>query len=325
MIISSYIIAPLVGGIIGYVTNDIAIRMLFRPHTAKYILGWRVPFTPGIIPKEKGRIAEAVGAVISNHLMSQEVLGKYLLSDSMVGRVRQSVEDFIAAQKVNDETVRQFLEHYLSSEDISILVYNVNDSLTRQMHDKVSDPELGRQVAHAAMSYIAEKITSTGGEDILVEIGGAVGGLGRMAKHFFTSSVINKFLELLREPVEKVLAKNVNAIFQKNGDAIISNLVGSEMEKFLAQPVKDLLAGQDDKLVDAVSTVISIYKTIITVHLPKILEGIDISSIVRNRVNEMDMNETETLILQVMDKELRAIVWLGALLGTLMGCVNIFL
>lgn len=34
MIITSYIIAPLVGGVIGYVTNDIAIRMLFRPHTA---------------------------------------------------------------------------------------------------------------------------------------------------------------------------------------------------------------------------------------------------------------------------------------------------
>ena len=26
--------------------------MLFRPHTAKHIMGWRVPFTPGIIPKE---------------------------------------------------------------------------------------------------------------------------------------------------------------------------------------------------------------------------------------------------------------------------------
>ena len=34
MIISSYILAPLVGGVIGYVTNDITIRMLFRPHTA---------------------------------------------------------------------------------------------------------------------------------------------------------------------------------------------------------------------------------------------------------------------------------------------------
>lgn len=35
----SYIIAPLLGGVIGYITNDIAIRMLFRPHTAKYIFG----------------------------------------------------------------------------------------------------------------------------------------------------------------------------------------------------------------------------------------------------------------------------------------------
>lgn len=59
MIITSYIIAPLVGGVIGYVTNDIAIRMLFRPHTAKHIMGWRVPFTPGIIPKEKGRVSQS--------------------------------------------------------------------------------------------------------------------------------------------------------------------------------------------------------------------------------------------------------------------------
>lgn len=70
----SYIIAPLLGGVIGYITNDIAIRMLFRPHTAKYIFGIHIPFTPGIIPKEKGRIAEAVGGVISENLMNKEVL-----------------------------------------------------------------------------------------------------------------------------------------------------------------------------------------------------------------------------------------------------------
>lgn len=37
------------------------------------------------------------------------------------------------------------------------------------------------------------------------------------------------------------------------------------------------------------------------------------------------MNETEKLIFQVMDKELKAIVWLGALLGAVMGCINIFI
>ena len=325
MFITLYILPPLVGGVIGYVTNDIAIRMLFRPHTAKYIMGWRVPFTPGIIPKEKGRIAEAVGTAISDNLMSKEVLEKYLLSDNMVGRVRSSMEEFIAKEKANGETVSQFLEHYLSRGEVMTLADNAKEGLTRQMHDKISDPDLGRQVAKAAMTYISEKITSNGGEDILSEIGGLVGGLGMAAKLFFTGSVISKFLELLREPVERFLAKNVNEILQKNGDAIISNLVESETDKFLSRPVKDLLAGQEAKLADAVNTMVSIYKTIITEHLPKILESIDISTIVRERINEMDMDETEKLILQVMNKELRAIVWLGALLGTLMGCVNIFL
>lgn len=325
MIITSYILAPLVGGIIGYVTNDIAIRMLFRPHKAKYIMGWRVPFTPGIIPKEKERIAEAVGTAISDNLMSEAVLEKYLLSDNMVNRVRTSIVDFIANQKTNSETVAQFLEHYLSREEVATLADSAKEGLTRQMHDKISDSELGWQVAKAAMEYVADKINSNGAADILSEIGGLVGGLGMAAKLLFTGSVINKFLELLREPVERFLAKNVNEILQKNGDAIIGNLVESETDKFLSRPVKDLLAGQEAKLADAVNTMVSIYKTIITDHLPKILESIDISAIVRERINEMDMDETEKLILQVMNKELRAIVWLGALLGMLMGCVNIFL
>lgn len=100
----SYIIAPLLGGVIGYITNDIAIRMLFRPHTAKFVFGIHIPFTPGIIPKEKGRIAEAIGGVISENLMNKEVLEKYLLSEDMIGKVRSAVEEFIAKQQQNQET-----------------------------------------------------------------------------------------------------------------------------------------------------------------------------------------------------------------------------
>lgn len=39
-------------------------------------------------------------------------------------------------------------------------------------------------------------------------------------------------------------------------------------------------------------------------------------------VNEMDVAETENLMLQVMNKELKAIVWLGAGLGLIMGSIN---
>ena len=48
------IIGPLVGAIIGLITNGIAIKMIFRPLYAKYLWGWKLPFTPGLIPKEKG-------------------------------------------------------------------------------------------------------------------------------------------------------------------------------------------------------------------------------------------------------------------------------
>ena len=88
------------------------------------------------------------------------------------------------------------------------------------------------------------------------------------------------------------------------------------------KPVCNLLEGHDDQLKQAVNTVESIYRAIISDHLPKILESIDISKIVRERINEMDVNETEKLIFQVMDKELKAIVWLGALLGLVMGSIN---
>lgn len=50
---ATYIIAPLLGGVIGYITNDIAIRMLFRPHKAKYIREYMSPLRLVLFLKRK--------------------------------------------------------------------------------------------------------------------------------------------------------------------------------------------------------------------------------------------------------------------------------
>lgn len=319
----SYIIAPLLGGVIGYITNDIAIRMLFRPHTAKYIFGIHIPFTPGIIPKEKGRIAEAVGGVISENLMNKEVLGKYLLSEDMVGKVRSAVEEFIATQQRNDETVSQFLGHYLSKEEIDTISQSINQSITKQTYEKLADSSVGEKVAHIAIDHVAQKLTIDGAQELLSGIGGALGGLGGMAAGLFGGNIVAKFLGMLRDPAEHFLAKNINTMLRDNGEEIVSNMIGGEVDNFLNKPVSKLLEGHEEQLAQAVNTIESIYRSIITEHLPKILQSIDISKIVRERINEMDVNETEKLIFQVMDKELKAIVWLGALLGLVMGSINI--
>ena len=318
----SYIIAPLLGGVIGYITNDIAIRMLFRPHTAKYIFGIHIPFTPGIIPKEKGRIAEAVGGVISENLMNKEVLEKYLLSEDMVGKVRSAVKEFISTQQRNDETVVQFLGHYLSKEEIDTFAQNINQSITKQTYEKLADSSVGEKVAHIAIDHVAQKLTIDGAQELLSGIGGALGGLGGMAAGLFGGNIVAKFLGMLRDPAEHFLAKNINTMLRDNGEEIVSNMIGGEVDNFLNKPVSKLLEGHEEQLAQAVNTIESIYRSIITEHLPKILQSIDISKIVRERINEMDVNETEKLIFQVMDKELKAIVWLGALLGLVMGSIN---
>lgn len=82
----SYIMISLLGALIGYIANDIAIRMLFRLHKTKYVLSLHASFNQGVIPKELGRTANVIGGVISENLLNKEVLERYLLSDDMVGR-----------------------------------------------------------------------------------------------------------------------------------------------------------------------------------------------------------------------------------------------
>lgn len=61
---------PIVGGIIGYFTNDLAIKMLFRPYRPLYIAGRRLPFTPGLIPSNQERLAKRIADTIMGSLLT---------------------------------------------------------------------------------------------------------------------------------------------------------------------------------------------------------------------------------------------------------------
>jgi uncharacterized membrane protein YheB (UPF0754 family) len=67
-----YISPPILGGLIGYYTNDIAIKMLFRPYKAVYIFGQKVPFTPGLIPSNQERLGQNIANAIMKSLLTPE-------------------------------------------------------------------------------------------------------------------------------------------------------------------------------------------------------------------------------------------------------------
>ena len=85
----------------------------------------------------------------------------------------------------------------------------------------------------------------------------------------------------------------------------------------------EFFLGHEEQIENAKTAILSVYRTIILEHLPRILATLNISQIVEQRINEMDMNEIEPIILEVMNKELKAIVWFGAGLGTIIGCANL--
>lgn len=335
IMIISYIVPPLVGAVIGYITNDIAIRMLFRPHEAKFLFGKQLPFTPGIIPKEKGRLAESIGTTISANLMNQEVLEKHLLSEEMRVKIVEALDRFINKQKRNDESLRELLAHYLSPQEINDISKKGADDLTELFYKKLATSEVGNDIAHLAVAHVMDKMQHFGsgfGDKLADEGIGHGGGFGDMISRgidrlFGRSGTrfTTQFINSLAEPVEKLLAKNINEMLQKNSREIVGNLIGTETDNLLSCRVSTLLEGKDDDLARAKLSLLSMYEKIITEQLPKILHAVDISKVVESRINEMDMNEVEKIIFEVMDKELKAIVRLGALLGFIMGWVNCLL
>lgn len=92
-----YVVGAIIGAVIGYLTNWLAIKMLFRPHEEKRIFGIKVPFTPGLIPKEQKRIAASVGSAVGEYLLTEETIINNLRSDKVQEHIRTSLK-----RKVND-------------------------------------------------------------------------------------------------------------------------------------------------------------------------------------------------------------------------------
>ncbi|WP_269846848.1 DUF445 family protein [Desulfobulbus oligotrophicus] len=66
---------PCVGAFIGYLTNKVAIRMLFRPLRPWHLFGVRVPMTPGIIPAKRRELAVNIGEMVGRHLLTSTDIG----------------------------------------------------------------------------------------------------------------------------------------------------------------------------------------------------------------------------------------------------------
>jgi uncharacterized membrane protein YheB (UPF0754 family) len=91
----SFLAPPLIGAFIGYLTNKVAIRMLFRPLKAWRILGFRVPMTPGVLPSKRRAFALNMGEMVGEHLLTSAEVGKALkrekFQEHLLGLIKERV------------------------------------------------------------------------------------------------------------------------------------------------------------------------------------------------------------------------------------------
>jgi hypothetical protein len=92
----AWVAPPVVGAVIGYITNDIAIKMLFRPLTEKRLFGLRLPFTPGILPRQRHKLAENIGKMVERELITEPIIRAKLES-----REFRAGFDALVAESIN--------------------------------------------------------------------------------------------------------------------------------------------------------------------------------------------------------------------------------
>ena len=293
-----WIIAPVVGGVIGYITNDLAIRMLFHPRNPVYIGRHRLPFTPGLIPKQKGRIAESIGKVISEQLLNEETLKQTILSDQAVEGLQAKVRDMVFELRYDERTVDELLVKHVGREVLEEKAQAAELYLSQLACERLAKARVGQ----AVVDSIAGRLTETVQQNRLLALL-ADGGMQSAIKSRLADWVDDMVAENAPEVIYKLLDEN-----------------RADLQKMRVCQIYDRF---QDRQEDIIARGTELYEALLGNNVDKVLKAVNVEKIVVDKINGFDAAQLEGMIFGIMKRELNAIVYLGAALGFLMGFVNV--
>ncbi len=389
------LLKPLIGALIGYSTNYVAIKMLFRPYEEKKVFGLKVPFTPGVIPREKDRIAKSLGNAVGGSLLTEKVIRAELLNDTVKSSIKEKLLSGIFSGELTlSDILKSFFKDntqlqksrlkYLISKTIFEHVtsgneyYKIEELIRSILLEKIkhetkvgeviTDPIINEMLSFvddnssSIVKYLKDKLEEEKTYNMLSKevakfTEEKLGALGAMFidNHSITVSIINrgkefvcddeftiKFRKFLKEEVKKLgenkIASLVDyysyrdyihkvsrqlsiSIFNLIDYKIIEDVVDSFFDDIMSKRI--VLEQRDKDFIE--ESFDDLYSSFVLNNLPVLLDTFDLSQIVERQINKFTVKETEELIFGIIDKELKAITWFGAVLGFLVGVVYIFI
>ena len=289
----SLLFSILMGALIGYGTNALAVEMLFRPYAPKYIGKWKLPFTPGLIPKEQGRIADSLGELIEKELFAPEVVSKALDTPEAKASIGAWLDQLFATAAASEKTPRELLVEVFGEEEYIQKREDLSSLLCTYLVKKATQAKLGESFARQLSHRTDEKLP------------------------FLRSGS-------LEDVYVNTLGKLIDRELEKSLPEIVQQYVYKEAGTFLGTPLSVTVKKYEGELPRLKDGLMGLIHAAIIGALPQLLSSGHIKNLVVSRIDSLAPRELNTMLKGLMKKELAAFEWLGALLGGILGAVTYF-
>lgn len=149
---------PVIGAFIGYFTNKVAIKMLFRPLEKKRLLGIPIPMTPGVIPSKRHQLADNMGEVVGDHLLTSKEIGKALqepkfqkhLEQMIMGRGRVIMQRALPSlPELLPEKFRMYFDTWAR-----VVIHQVSQEVINYLHSDTFETLLTAAIENKADSFL---------------------------------------------------------------------------------------------------------------------------------------------------------------------------
>ncbi len=255
--LTQILLSVLFGAIAGGTTNAIAVWMLFHPYEAPRLLGRRLTLFQGAIPKNKARLASAIGRTVGTKLLTSDDLARTLAEPTFQETFHEKLAQFLRSlfedrrgslsAMLPPAAVEQLrgvladvsahlvarLDEWLQSEEFQERARGWADSLAESVREEpvasLLTPERETALTEAADKWIADAVGGAGMERAVRDY------LDRGAERLLRPG--RTFQELLPiglvSSVERAIAGYLPVALERLGDLLEDPAARSRVERVL--------------------------------------------------------------------------------------------
>ncbi|MCL2852154.1 MAG: DUF445 family protein [Defluviitaleaceae bacterium] len=239
-------VIPLSGAAIGFFTNWIAIKMLFRPHGEKRLFGVVLPFTPGVMPKRRADLARKLGNTVGEHILTGEALSDALASPENAQRLRSyldsAIDGFLEDAGNSRLSVKEFVCDKLGlncGEVVDAAAARATAALQVLLGSRTFKDELVRLLHEQIVSYIESGALE---RKLSEYLSGSRPHMRDILRDYLDGKAIPDNLLNNDTPISEYLGENLDKAREALADAAVKHL-----PKFLESWLRDNEA-LDEKL-----------------------------------------------------------------------------